>query len=130
MDCGQRKKGLGSVNRKPYEGHESLTGYLLSLAIRAGVSERDFWKMTVFTVVAAFDAALVQRNEEMTLLAYRTGLYASSFRLSRVKLNKLPMSEAELLKKPKAKNESKRQSLEDQLAMAKFVTRALGGTVD
>lgn len=83
--------------------------------------------MTAFTVVQSFNAALVQRNEEMSIMAYRTGLYASSFRLSRVKLNKLPMSEAELLKKPTKKTD--RQSLKDQLAMAKFVTRFMGGTV-
>jgi hypothetical protein len=83
--------------------------------------------MTAFTIIQCFNTSLVQRNEEMSILAYRTGLYASSFRLSRVKLNKLPMSEAELLKKPKPKNE--RQSLKDQLVMAKFVTQAMGGTV-
>lgn len=83
--------------------------------------------MTAFTVVQCFNASLVQRNEEMSILAYRTGLYSSSFRLSRVKLNKLPMSEAELLKKPEPKKAT--QSLKDQLAMAKFVTKFMGGTV-
>ena len=63
--------------------------------------------MTAFTVVQCFNASLIQRNEEMSILAYRTGLYSSSFRLSRVKLNKLPMSEAELLKKPAKKTARK-----------------------
>ncbi len=63
----------------------------------------------------------------MSVLAYRTGLYTSSFYLSRWKLNKLPKNEAELLKKPEPKK--KTQSIQDQFAMAKFVTQIMSKQV-
>ena len=83
--------------------------------------------MTAFLVVEAFISKAKEQNEDMSVLAYRTGLYTSSFTLSRTKLNKLPKSEAELLKKPEPKK--KPQSIQDQLAMAKFVTKIMSKQV-
>lgn len=80
--------------------------------------------MTAFTVVQAFNASRLQQQQDISVLAYRTALF------TRMKHTSLPKNEADLLKKAKPKAAPKRQSLEDQLAMAKFVTRALGGTVD
>lgn len=83
--------------------------------------------MTAFMVVGAFISTAKERHEDMSILAYRTGLYTSSFWLSRMKLNHLPKSEAELLKKPEPKK--KTQSIQDQLAMAKFVTHIMSEQV-
>lgn len=83
--------------------------------------------MTAFMVVEAFISVAKERNDETSVLAYRTGLYNSSFMLSRTKLNHLPKSEAELLKKPEP--QKKNQSIQDQLAMAKFVTQIMSKQV-
>lgn len=78
--------------------------------------------MTIFTLFISIGATLIEKQENMSVLAYRTAMF------TRMKNQHLPKNEAELLKKPKPKN--KPQSLKDQLAMAKFVTKALGGTVN
>jgi hypothetical protein len=78
--------------------------------------------MTAANVVNCLNAVVVSRSEEMSILAYRTALFTRT--------KHFPKSETDLLKKAKPKKaEPRRQSIEDQLAMAKFVTVALGGTV-
>lgn len=57
----------------------------------------------------------------MSTVSYRTAVF------TRMKHNLLPKNEAELLKKPEPKK--KPQTIQDQLAMAKFVTKMMGGTV-
>lgn len=79
-------------------------------------------------VVEAYFSVAKERGEDMSILAYRTGLFSSSFSLSRTKLAQLPKSEAELLKKPEPKKKTT-QTIQDQLAMAKFMTKMMGGTV-
>ena len=77
--------------------------------------------MTAANVVNCLNAVVVSRSEEMSILAYRTALYTRT--------KKFPRSETELLNKAKPKAAPKPQSLKDQLAMAKFVTQMMGGTV-
>lgn len=57
----------------------------------------------------------------MSILAYRTALFTRT--------KKFPRSEAELLKKARPKAAPKPQTIRDQLAMAKFITTAMGGTM-
>jgi hypothetical protein len=77
--------------------------------------------MTAANVVNVFNASIVSRSEEMSILAYRTALYTRT--------KKFPKSEADLLKKAKPKAAPKPQTIQDQLAMAQFITVAMGGTV-
>ena len=77
--------------------------------------------MTIFTLFLSIGATLVEKQESMSVLAYRTAMF------TRMKNQHLPKNEAELLKKPKPKN--KPQSLKDQLAMAKFMTQVMGKAV-
>ncbi|RWO20656.1 hypothetical protein [Mesorhizobium sp.] len=86
------------------------------MAIRAGISECDFWKMTACNVLEAYSAVFTEREKGITVLAYRTAIF------TRMKHNYLPKNEAALLKRPEPK---KRQTLADQLAMAKFVTQMM-----
>ena len=77
--------------------------------------------MTAANVVNCLNAVVVSRSEEMSILAYRTALYTRT--------KKFPRSETDLLKKAKPKAAPKPQTMKDQLAMAKFITAAMGGTV-
>jgi len=72
-------------------------------------------------LIRAIEAIVGQQQEDISVLAYRTAVF------TRMKNQFLPKNERELLKKPEP--EKKAQSLEDQLAMAKFVTKMMGGTV-
>jgi hypothetical protein len=91
------------------------------LAVRAGISSKDFWGMTAFLVVEAFIATAKEKNEDMAVLAYRTAIF------TRMKHTSLPKNERELLKKPEPKK--KPQSIQDQYAMAKFVTKMMSKEV-
>lgn len=75
------------------------------------MAESDFWKSTAFAVIQAYNAA----QENMSRLAYRTAIY------QRMKPNHLPKTEEAIF----AKAKPKRQSLKDQLAMAKFMTTVM-----
>ena len=77
--------------------------------------------MTAFLVVEAYLTAANAEQKSMSSVAYRTALF------TRMKHTSLPKNERELLKKPEPKK--KPQSIQDQLAMAKFVTKMMGGTV-
>ena len=77
--------------------------------------------MTAANVVNCLNAVVVSRSEEMSILAYRTALFTRT--------KHFPKSETELLNKAKPKAAPEPQTMKDQLAMAKFVTVALGGTV-
>ncbi|RWN33428.1 hypothetical protein [Mesorhizobium sp.] len=98
-----------------------MTEYLLSYAVRAGISERDFWKMTASNVILAYAEKHGEQQEGMSVLAYRTAMF------TRMKHSFLPKNEAELLKKPEPKK--KPQTIQDQLAMAKFVTQIMSKAV-
>jgi hypothetical protein len=87
------------------------------LAVRAGISHADFWRSTGFLVTEAFLSAARERQEGMSTAAYRTAVF------TRMKHNLLPKNERELLKKPEPKK--KPQSIQDQLAMAKFMTQVM-----
>jgi hypothetical protein len=93
---------------KPYEGHESLTGYLLFYALRAGITERDFWTMTAHNIVIAFRAS----EENMSRLAYRTAIY------QRIGHKHFPKTEDAIFAKP-------RQTLAQQYAMARLITKVM-----
>lgn len=86
----------------------------MSLAFRAGISERDFWSMTAFNIYRAFNAS----QQNLSRLAYRTAIY------QRMAHKHLPKNEEAIFAaKPK------RQSMQDQLAMAKFVTAVMSKEV-
>ena len=87
----------------------------MSLAFRAGISERDFWSMTAFNIYRAFNAS----QENMSRLAYRTAIY------QRMSHKHLPKNEAAIF----AKAKPKRQSVQDQFAMAKFMTAVMSKEV-
>lgn len=111
--------GAGGESRslwKPYEGHESLTSYLRFHAYRAGISDRDFWSMTSHAVLQAFLASA----ENMSRLAYRTAVY------TRTSHKHFPRTEADIFAKMK---KPKRQSIADQLAMAKLITGVMSKEV-
>ncbi|TIL91466.1 MAG: hypothetical protein E5Y73_17465 [Mesorhizobium sp.] len=72
--------------------------------------------MTAFNVILAYAEKMDEKQESMSVLAYRTAIF------TRMKNQYLPKNEAALLKKPEPK---KRQTLADQLAMAKFVTQMM-----
>jgi hypothetical protein len=110
--AGSQEDGDG----KPYEGHGSLTEYVLVNAHRAGISDADFWGMTVHGVVTAAGARRSEASENITRLAYRVA------RLSRVAHKHFPKSEAALFQSGKPK---KRQSLADQYANAKLITQVM-----
>lgn len=80
---------------------------MLHHALRAGISERDFWSMTAFSVSMAFGAS----QENLSRLAYRTAYY------QRVQVKHFPKTEDSIFKMTKPK-----QSLREQFAMAKLVT--------
>jgi hypothetical protein len=115
--AGSQENGDG----KPYEGHGSLTEYVRVNAHRAGISDADFWGMTVHGVVTAAGARRSETSENMTRLAYRIA------RLSRVSHKSFPKTEGALLEAAKPKKQQK-QSLKDQFAMAKLITHAMSGT--
>lgn len=78
--------------------------------------------MTAWTVVETFNASRLQKQEDMSVLAYRTAVF------TRMKNQHLPTNEAALLKKAKPKADLKPQTIKDQRAMAKFITNVMGGT--
>lgn len=90
----------------------------MSLAFRAGISERDFWGMTAFSIYQAFKAS----QENLSRLAYRTAVY------TRMKREHLPKSENDLIAKARPKT-AQRQSIQDQRAMAKFITQVMSKQV-
>jgi hypothetical protein len=110
--AGSQEDGDG----KPYEGHGSLTEYVLVNAHRAGISDADFWGMTVHGVVTAAGARRSEASENIPRIAYRTA------RLSRVAHKSFPKSEAALFNAVKPK---KRQSIADQYANAKLITQVM-----
>jgi hypothetical protein len=79
------------------------------------MTEPDFWKSTAFAVIQAYNAA----QENMSRLAYRTAVY------QRMNHKHLPKTEEAIF----AKAKPKRQSLKDQLAMAKFMTKVMSKEV-
>lgn len=85
------------------------------------MSASEFWGTTAFMVVEAYRTSIDAEQRNISTLAYRTAVF------TRMKHNLLPKNEAELLKKPEPKK--KPQTIQDQLAMAKFVTKMMGGTV-
>jgi hypothetical protein len=92
----------------------------MSLAFRAGISERDFWGMTAHNIYAAFKAS----QENLSRLAYRTAHF------SKLKHTVFNRGEEAFFATafPKA-SKAKPQTLEDQLVMARQITVAMGGTV-
>jgi hypothetical protein len=88
-----------------------LTGYLLFYALRAGITERDFWKMTAHNVIMAFRAS----EQNMSRLAYRTAVY------QRGDPKKLPRTEDAIF----ASAKPKRQTLAQQYAMARLITKVM-----
>jgi pyruvate kinase len=108
----QRKRAAAKGRQgKPYEGHESLTGYLLFYALRAGITERAFWKMTAHNVIMAFRAS----EQNMSRLAYRTAIY------QRIDHKKFPKTEDAMF----AKAKPQRQTLAQQYAMARLITKVM-----
>ena len=79
------------------------------------MNEPDFWKSTAFAVIQAYNAA----QENMSRLAYRTAIY------QRMSHKHLPKNEAAIF----AKAKPKRQSVQDQFAMAKFMTAVMSKEV-
>jgi hypothetical protein len=111
MGGGQRERAAAKgVQVKPYEGHESLTGYLLFYALRAGITERDFWTMTAHNVVIAFRAS----EENMSRLAWRTAVY------QRIDHKHFPRTEDALFAKAKP------QTLAQQYAIARAISKTPG----
>lgn len=89
----------------------------MSLAFRAGISERDFWGMTANSVITAHIAS----QQNLTRLAYRTALF------QRMQVKHLPKNEDALfVQKAKPKPV---QSLQEQWRMARVITQVMGGTV-
>jgi thiamine biosynthesis lipoprotein ApbE len=113
---GRRTGSQEDGDGKPYEGHGSLTEYVLVNAHRAGISDADFWGMTVHGVVTAAGARRSEASENITRIAYRTA------RLSRVAHKSFPKSEAAQFNAVKPK---KRQSIADQYANAKLITQVM-----
>lgn len=109
------REGGREVSRKPYEGHGSLTEYVRHNAHRAGISDADFWTMTVHGIVTASGARRANESENLTRLAYRTA------RLTRVSHKHFPKTEAALFQDSKPK----RQSLADQFANARLISQVM-----
>ena len=82
------------------------------MAFRAGISERDFWGMTEFSLWQAFRAS----HETLSRLAYRIAIY------NRIQPKHLPKTEEAIFTDAKPK---KRQSINQQLTMARVITTAL-----
>jgi hypothetical protein len=99
---GRRTGSQEDGDGKPYEGHGSLTEYVLVNAHRAGISDAG--------------ARRSEASENITRIAYRTA------RLSRVAHKSFPKSEAALFNAVKPK---KRQSIADQYANAKLITQVM-----
>jgi hypothetical protein len=85
----------------------------MSLAFRAGIQPSQFWSMTAHQVVVAFGG----RQEDMSRLAWRTAYF------HRVSHKHFPKNEEEIFRRPGAAKQ--RQTLGQQLAMAKLITRAM-----
>lgn len=77
--------------------------------------------MTAFMVVESYITSMNAEQQHISTLAYRTAIF------TRMKHTSLPKNEAALLKKPEPKK--KPQSIQDQLAMAKFVTKIMSKQV-
>ena len=83
------------------------------MAFRAGISERDFWGMTEFSVWQAFRAS----HETLSRLAYRIAIY------NRIQPKHLPKNEEAIFAEAKPKKQ--RQSLKEQYLMARTITKVM-----
>ena len=81
------------------------------MAFRAGISERDFWGMTEFSLWQAFRAS----HETLSRLAYRIAIY------NRIQPKHLPKTEDAIFEKAKPQ----RQSLKQQYQMARLATQLM-----
>jgi hypothetical protein len=81
------------------------------MAFRAGISERDFWDMTEFSVWQAYRAS----HETLSRLAYRIAIY------NRIQPKHLPQSEDAIF----AEAKPKRQTLQQQYMMARTITKVM-----
>lgn len=77
--------------------------------------------MTALMVIEAYAAKADADQQHISTLAYRTAIF------TRMKHNRLPENEAALLKKPEAKKPA--QTIQDQFAMAKFMTQVMSKQV-
>lgn len=83
------------------------------MAFRAGISDRDFWGMTEFSLWQAYRAS----HETLSRLAYRIAIY------NRIQPKHLPKTEEAIF--AEAKPRSNRQSLKQQYLMARTITKVM-----
>jgi len=85
----------------------------MSLAFRAGISEPDFWRMTAYNVILAFNA----NQENISRLAYRTAV------MTRMSHKHFPKTEDAMF--TRATKPKPRQTVREQYLMAKTITRMM-----